>query len=628
MSVSNKILAILLVGFLAFAGGVILAQEALVRPGFESLERSEAAQHMARAVQTVEREIGFLDTFCGDWASWDDTWLFARGAMPQYVEANLGPATFLTSRINVIAIYGADGRTLWCRSWDLVRGKPRQDPDFPESGPATRPELLRRNGPSDPLSGVMLGPLGPRLVSARPILTSNGSGPVAGTLVMARDLDAERIQNIADQVRLTLAILPRDALDAAGLTLLRTAAGSGAPVLRPLDATTLMAHTFMKDISGQPGLLLSARLPRDITRRGDDVLAWARGSVLAGGLLVMLTVIVLLRLMVIRPLRQLTARAVAVGRDDAPDHPAPPVLLNRRDELGVLAREFEAMLQALEQSRKRRLTLSYQTGKAEMARGLLHTLRNALNPFVAELGQARETAGRAKAKEVAQAARELAAPDEHLKRTEKLLEFIQLAAEEGGEIQRTVLERIDALLRQASGMERILGDFERFARPDVGLEEVDLEELVRDAAALLPEPLARGLTLTLDVQLPGGRLKTNRSVLLQVLVNLLHNAADSLARAGTPDRPVIVAARMDGPSSAPVARIVVHDDGAGIAAEDLDNIFSREFSTKDPLSHGFGLHWCSGAVAMLGGVIRAESDGPGRGAALHLTLPQTPAPQE
>ena len=64
------------------------------------------------------------------------------------------------------------------------------------------------------------------------------------------------------------------------------------------------------------------------------------------------------------------------------------------------------------------------------------------------------------------------------------------------------------------------------------------------------------------------------------------------------------------------------DDGVGIAADNLDRVFEKGFSTKSKgTNYGIGLHWCANAISALGGRIWAASDGPGLGASLHLMLP-------
>jgi two-component system, NtrC family, sensor kinase len=64
------------------------------------------------------------------------------------------------------------------------------------------------------------------------------------------------------------------------------------------------------------------------------------------------------------------------------------------------------------------------------------------------------------------------------------------------------------------------------------------------------------------------------------------------------------------------------DDGVGIPGEHLERVFENGFTTKSrETNHGIGLHWCANAVGALGGRIWAASDGPGRGATMHLLIP-------
>jgi len=63
------------------------------------------------------------------------------------------------------------------------------------------------------------------------------------------------------------------------------------------------------------------------------------------------------------------------------------------------------------------------------------------------------------------------------------------------------------------------------------------------------------------------------------------------------------------------------DNGCGIAPENIECIFERGFTTKSSGSTGQGLHWSASTVSVMNGKLYAESEGPGRGACLHLLLP-------
>jgi sensor histidine kinase regulating citrate/malate metabolism len=70
-----------------------------------------------------------------------------------------------------------------------------------------------------------------------------------------------------------------------------------------------------------------------------------------------------------------------------------------------------------------------------------------------------------------------------------------------------------------------------------------------------------------------------------------------------------------------MVRMTVSDDGAGIDKANLTNVFERGFSTKRDKTGGLGLHWSANSVAAMAGRMYAESDGPGKGARIHVLLP-------
>lgn len=103
----------------------------------------------------------------------------------------------------------------------------------------------------------------------------------------------------------------------------------------------------------------------------------------------------------------------------------------------------------------------------------------------------------------------------------------------------------------------------------------------------------------------------------QVLGNLLANALEHTGEGGT----ITVEVERAGPR----ARIVVTDDGDGIAPEHLPHVFER-FYRADPARRrgsgsGVGLTISRAIVAGHGGELTATSDGQGHGAAFTIDLP-------
>jgi signal transduction histidine kinase len=66
--------------------------------------------------------------------------------------------------------------------------------------------------------------------------------------------------------------------------------------------------------------------------------------------------------------------------------------------------------------------------------------------------------------------------------------------------------------------------------------------------------------------------------------------------------------------------LAIADTGVGLPHENLTRMFGQGFTTKAD-GHGFGLHSCALAAGQMGGSLRAESEGLGRGATFILELP-------
>jgi C4-dicarboxylate-specific signal transduction histidine kinase len=110
-------------------------------------------------------------------------------------------------------------------------------------------------------------------------------------------------------------------------------------------------------------------------------------------------------------------------------------------------------------------------------------------------------------------------------------------------------------------------------------------------------------------------LPVDKTRMIQVLVNLVENAAHAMADSDPGNRLLRIVVRRDGPWIA----IRVTDTGCGIAEENLARIFSHGFTTK-PAGHGFGLHACAVAAREMNGELAAYSDGPGKGATFALRI--------
>ena len=176
---------------------------------------------------------------------------------------------------------------------------------------------------------------------------------------------------------------------------------------------------------------------------------------------------------------------------------------------------------------------------------------------------------------------------------------------------------------QASRMRSLIRDLLDVAHIETGTLSVDPEP--SDTAALVDEArvmfmsAGRRHTVHIDVDPDLPQVMTDRRRIVQVLSNLLSNAARHSNELST----ITVQAVLK--QFQVVVSIV--DEGRGIPAERLPLLF-RKFARVDggdrqgdPAGSGLGLAICKGIVEAHGGRIWAESDGPGQGARFIFTVP-------
>jgi C4-dicarboxylate-specific signal transduction histidine kinase len=152
---------------------------------------------------------------------------------------------------------------------------------------------------------------------------------------------------------------------------------------------------------------------------------------------------------------------------------------------------------------------------------------------------------------------------------------------------------------------------------------VRLPELLAQALEIVPDAHRRRLALQPDESLRRvGVVRVARTILRLVLQNVIINAAEAVRDTGDARGMLRVSAQLVSDGDREQLHLVCDDDGVGIAASNLPRLFEKGFSTKSPeTNHGIGLHWCANAIGALGGRIWATSDGPGRGASIHLLVP-------
>jgi PAS domain S-box-containing protein len=280
--------------------------------------------------------------------------------------------------------------------------------------------------------------------------------------------------------------------------------------------------------------------------------------------------------------------------------------------------------QELEGVHKQLLMASRQAGMAEVATNVLHNVGNVLNSVNVSASLVCE---RIKKSKGAGLARVAALLTEHagdlgtfLASTQgrQLPVYLEELARDLISEQDAATAELSALRSNVEHIKEIVAMQQSYARRGGITDTLDVRVLVEDSLRMNEGALNRhGVTIVRDFQdVP--LIRVDKHKVLQILVNVIRNAKYACHEAKGAEKRVTV--RVEAADGA--VRISVVDTGVGIPKENLDRIFNHGFTTRKD-GHGFGLHSSALAAKELGGVLHAESAGPGRGATFTLILPLT-----
>lgn len=281
----------------------------------------------------------------------------------------------------------------------------------------------------------------------------------------------------------------------------------------------------------------------------------------------------------------------------------------------------------LEAAHRDLVDASRKAGMADVATGVLHNVGNVLNSVNIAADTLAEGLRGSRVDGVARLSALLAAQAADLPgffstpRGRQVPVYVaELAALLAAERER-MLGEIATLREAVDHMKDVVAMQQSFAGAAGVIETLDPVPLVEDSLRLNVAALVRHDIRVLRDFAPALRVRADRTRVLQILVNLLHNAKHALDDGAPSEKRLGL--RIE-PAGADRVRLVVADNGVGVPPENLERIFAHGFTTRKD-GHGFGLHSAAVAAAELGGRLMVRSEGVGRGAEFILELPAAPA---
>lgn len=296
------------------------------------------------------------------------------------------------------------------------------------------------------------------------------------------------------------------------------------------------------------------------------------------------------------------------------------------EELRQYQTQLEEMVQErtqhIEKLNKELLEASRQAGMAEVATGVLHNVGNVLNSINVSVNITTRALHKLETQNISRVYQLLKDHKNNLgyfldqtDKGQQLTEYLSQLSEFQDKLLRTLNEELKSMENHVNHVKHIVRMQQSHTHAKAIKEEVYLSEVFDQAitiSGLKSDPLEVILKTEYDEH---DQIEIEVHKLLQILVNLLSNARESVLSNDNKDKRIIVRTQCN----EQYIQISIEDSGVGIDEPDQDRVFSMGFSTKAD-GHGFGLHTSANLAAELGGMINAKSKGIGKGACFTLRI--------
>lgn len=353
MSLKYKAATVFLCVFISYVAANLLIHRMLIFPKFVELENEEIRKDAHRAVQAIQREIEHLDDVCHDWASWDDTHVFAETRSEKYIATNLPDNVYKDLRLNLLCFFDKKGRLLYGQARKASSYEPLETM-VTENWPIKRDNFLltTENGTRAfeemKINGIYITDQGPMMVASRPILNSMNQGPINGTLIMGRLLGPDLVKTIAEQTQVSLEVLSiQENFLPMSLREIASTITADSPFRFERNAKDLLCFTVLGDTKGRPALLLAAKADKNISAIGSATIGYAWLINSSAAVAVLLLALWMLQNTVIGPVVRLSEHALSIGKDKDLSR---RLSMPKSDEIGKLGQIFDDMVSQLDEA--------------------------------------------------------------------------------------------------------------------------------------------------------------------------------------------------------------------------------------------------------------------------------------
>ncbi|MDP3395186.1 MAG: CHASE4 domain-containing protein [Methanoregula sp.] len=367
MDIRKKTVVILCAAIACLILVLLVLSQTVVLDGFSRVEDQSAQKDTNRVLVALGNDINTLDAVAHDWASRDDTRTFLLTTTSAKSWSQLDPDTFERLQFNYILLIDTNGTLISGKGYNLDSHTEKPVPPDLAMLLSSHQQIRLRIKSEFGTLGVLQFPEGPLMLAIRPVFSDPDQGQLIGYILMGRNLDAMELSRLSSLAQLPLELQPYSKADLpadfrmaisqfpqSSLPFLqregKEALTIDAPTyIMPVGSNMLGTFSLIRDLSGQPVLILKVSIVRDIYDQGKSTILYFLNLLIIAGLVFGLAILLLLEKTVLSRILHLSWRLNDIGKKR--DFSA-RVQMSGDDEIGSLAENVNVMISELETSQK------------------------------------------------------------------------------------------------------------------------------------------------------------------------------------------------------------------------------------------------------------------------------------
>ncbi len=314
--------------------------------GFSKVENDSATRDVQRVQDAIYEMANNLSIKVVDWSKWDDTYQFINDSNSAYIESNLNDAALEDLKLDIMLFLNNKHKVIFSRIYNKESKSGSVLPSKIANILANDSLLSTHSSTTSEISGIYLLAGKPLLVVSKPIITSEGRGPIRGTLIFAKYFDNDEINRLQQITHIAIVTDIFENKNNPDFDKIKSIISRSDSIqIKPLNDKIIAGYSFIRGVDKKPVLLIQIKLPRDVYRQGINTKLYLILSIIIAGILLCIVIVILLERIVLFRISKLNQDVNTITEKQ--DHSL-RVTIKGKDELASFSSSVNNMLCALQ----------------------------------------------------------------------------------------------------------------------------------------------------------------------------------------------------------------------------------------------------------------------------------------